>query len=64
MGGLVTRNLLMNSMQANERKNVRGVLFLACPLKGSDQAEAIKTDLKPFITPFIPFIDNFGASFT
>ena len=24
----------------------------------------IKEDLKPFISPLVPFIDNFGASFT
>ena len=51
-------------MTDEERANVKGVLFLASPINGSDQAAVIKTDLKPFISSLIPFIDNFVSSFT
>ena len=36
MGGLVTRSLLISSMTEKERANVKGVLWVACPINGSD----------------------------
>ena len=64
LGGVVARSLLMEAMSDKERANVKGVIFVASPINGSDQAEVIKDDLKPFITPFVPFLDNFTSSFT
>lgn len=36
LGGLVTRSLIIDSMSKEEIANVKGVLFVACPLNGSD----------------------------
>lgn len=51
-------------MTDEERANVKGVLWLACPINPSDSADIIKNDLRPFIATFIPFVDNFGSSFS
>ena len=39
MGGLVTRDLILKSMEETERNNVKGVLFLAC--HGNGHSEVI-----------------------
>ena len=49
-------------MSEAERKNVKGVIFCASPINGSDQAEAIKEDLKPFITPLAVSLDHWNVS--
>ena len=62
LGGLVTRSLLVHAMTEAERVNVKGVIFCASPINGSDQADVIKEDLKPFITPLAVSLDPYQVA--
>ena len=42
-------------------KNVKGVVFLACPLQGANVRDGIKNDLWPYIAPVQPFVDQFQS---
>lgn len=53
---------MMKAMTKEERQNVKAVYFIASPINGSDSVEEIKEDLRPFIGPTMPFMDNFGVS--
>ena len=59
LGGIVARQIVVDHLEAN--RNLKGILFLASPLHGSEMERQIMRDLSPFVTMLRPYFDHFNA---
>ena len=56
MGGLIARQI------ATDQRNVKGVLFIASPLRGDSRLDLkVYKDLGPILHGLAPFIDQYSA---
>jgi hypothetical protein len=58
MGGVVTREIILNCLTEEQKSNLKGVIFIACPLRGS----MMKKEVQDFFgEALIGFFNNFGG---
>jgi triacylglycerol esterase/lipase EstA (alpha/beta hydrolase family) len=49
MGGVVTREVILNQLSDAQLKNLRSVVFIASPLGGSNMKEQVKKELERIV---------------